>query len=93
MDERNHDMIHTFTQHIDNMFNPLIKNTNKSYQPLTHQMGRVVDFFGAPPVPPTPVPNVPRGANPPENKIAKNNQGLEGLDMVLVQGIKMLTKS
>jgi hypothetical protein len=32
------------------MFNPLIRDTNQSYQALTTQMGRIADFF-APPYP------------------------------------------
>lgn len=37
-------------QKIGIVFNPLIQNANNSYQMLTTQMGRIVDFFGAPPV-------------------------------------------
>lgn len=32
MDESNHDMINTLTQQMDIIFNPLIQNTNQSYQ-------------------------------------------------------------
>jgi len=32
------------------VFNPLIRDTNRSYQALTTQMGRIADFF-APPQP------------------------------------------
>ena len=32
------------------MFNLLIQNTTQSNQQLAHQMGRIADFFGAPPV-------------------------------------------
>ena len=69
MDESNQNMVHTITQHIGNVFTPLLENTTRSYQQLTHQMGRIADFLGAPPVPPTPVPNIPQGVNPPKNRI------------------------
>jgi len=40
----------TITQQIGTMFNPLIRDTNRSYQALTIQMERITDFF-APPQP------------------------------------------
>lgn len=48
IDDHNHDMVKMFTQQIGIMFNPLIQNTNLSYQQWAHQMSRIVDFFGAP---------------------------------------------
>ena len=50
MDESNHKMVNLLTQQIGTMFNPLIRDTNQSYQALTTQMGRIADFF-APPKP------------------------------------------
>jgi hypothetical protein len=38
------------------MFNPLIQQTHNSYQTLTNQMGRIADFFGAPPPQNRPMP-------------------------------------
>lgn len=38
MDESNHDMVNMLTQQIGTVFNPLIQNTNHSYQQLAHQM-------------------------------------------------------
>ncbi|KAK2375579.1 hypothetical protein QL285_076464 [Trifolium repens] len=49
MDESNHDMVNLLTQQIGTVFNPLIQNTNDSYQMLAYQMGRIADFFGTPP--------------------------------------------
>lgn len=48
MDESNYDMVNMLTQQTGTMFNPLIQNTNHSYQQLAHQMGRISDLFGAP---------------------------------------------
>ncbi|KAK2416752.1 hypothetical protein QL285_039119 [Trifolium repens] len=48
MDESNHDMVNLLTQQIGTVFNPLIQNTNDSYQMLAYQMGRIADFFGTP---------------------------------------------
>jgi hypothetical protein len=50
MDESNHEMVNLLTQQIGTMFNPLIRETNRSYQALTTQMGRITNFF-APPQP------------------------------------------
>jgi hypothetical protein len=35
MDESNHEMVNFLTQQIGTMFNPLIRDTNRSYQALT----------------------------------------------------------
>jgi hypothetical protein len=48
MDESNHEMVNLLTQQIDTMFNPLIRDTNRSYQALTTQMGRIANFFAPP---------------------------------------------
>lgn len=45
MDESNHEMVNMLTQQISTVFNPLIKNTNQSYQALATQMGRIAYFF------------------------------------------------
>ena len=58
MDESNHDMVNMLTQQIGTVFNPLIQNTNQSYQLLANQMGRIADFFGAPQVPHQQVPQI-----------------------------------
>lgn len=85
MDESDHDMVHTITQQIRNMFSPLMENKNRNYQQLAHQMGRIADFFNASPTPLTLAPNIPQGDNPSENRVVENNQGIKGLDIVLVQ--------
>lgn len=48
MDDSNHDMVNMLAQQSGIVFNPLIQNTNHNYQQLEHQMGRIVNFFGAP---------------------------------------------
>ena len=40
------------------MFNPLIRDTNRSYQALTTQMGRITDFFAPPQPVYQPVPQI-----------------------------------
>ncbi|PNX72540.1 hypothetical protein L195_g028433, partial [Trifolium pratense] len=52
MDESNHEMVNLLTRQIGTVFNPLIQNTNESYQMLAFQMSRIADFFGTPPPPP-----------------------------------------
>ena len=56
MDESNHEMVNLLTQQMGTVFNPLIRDTNQSYQALTTQMGRITDFF-APPQPVTEIQN------------------------------------
>src|ERR1044072_8094904 len=51
MDESNHEMVNTLTHQIGDVFNPLISNTNNTYQLLAQQMGRIAEFFGTPPPP------------------------------------------
>jgi len=48
MDESNHEMVNLLTQQISTVFNPLIRDTTRSYQALTTQMGRITDFFAPP---------------------------------------------
>jgi len=50
MDESNYEMINLLTQEIGTVFNPLIRDINRSYQDLTTQMGRTTYCF-APPQP------------------------------------------
>jgi len=45
MDGSNHDMVNMLTQQIGTIFNPLIQNTNQSYQALATQLGRIADLF------------------------------------------------
>jgi len=49
MEDTNDEMVNMLTQQIGTVFNPLIQQTHNSYQTLTDQMGRIADFFGAPP--------------------------------------------
>ncbi|CAJ2679325.1 unnamed protein product [Trifolium pratense] len=60
MDESNHEMVNLLTQQIGTVFNPLIQNTNESYQMLAFQMSRIADFFGTPPPPPRVNPITPQ---------------------------------
>jgi hypothetical protein len=50
MDESNHEMVNLLTQQIGTVFNPLIRDTSRSYQALTTQIERIADCF-APPQP------------------------------------------
>jgi len=47
-DESNHEMVNFLTQKIGTVFNPLIRDTNRSYQALTTQMGMITNFFAPP---------------------------------------------
>lgn len=47
MDENNHEMFNMLAQKIGIMFNPMIQNTNHSYQQLATKMPQIIDFFGA----------------------------------------------
>ncbi|PNX54523.1 hypothetical protein L195_g048143, partial [Trifolium pratense] len=60
MDESNHEMVNLLTQQIGTVFNPLIHNTNDSYQMVACQMSRIADFFGTPPPPPRVNPVTPQ---------------------------------
>jgi len=48
MDESNHEMVNMLTQQIGTVFNPLIWDTNRSYQALITQMRRISDLFAPP---------------------------------------------
>jgi len=48
MEETNQEMVNMVTQQIGTVINPLIQDSNKSYQALSVQMERMADFFGAP---------------------------------------------
>jgi len=48
MDESNHEMVNLLNQQIGTLFNPLIRDTNWSYQALTTQIGRIADFIAPP---------------------------------------------
>ncbi|KEH41558.1 hypothetical protein MTR_1g052285 [Medicago truncatula] len=48
MEETNHEMVNLVTQHVGTVINPLIGDTNNSYQPLSLQMERIANFLGAP---------------------------------------------
>jgi len=45
MDESNHEIVNLLTLQIGTVFNPLIRDTNWSYQALTTQMRRITYFF------------------------------------------------
>jgi len=55
MEERKHEMVNMVTQQIGKVINPLIRETNTSYQMLSAQIERIANYFGAPPVRNTPV--------------------------------------
>jgi hypothetical protein len=80
MDEANHDMANLVTQQMGAITNPLIRDTNNSYQALSAQMEWIADFFGAPAARSTPVtrnlnggsiepPTVSQNAQVPENQM------------------------
>jgi len=48
MEETNHEMVNMVTQQIGVVINPLIQDSNRSYQALFVQMEQMADFFGAP---------------------------------------------
>jgi len=56
MEDINHEMVNQLTQQIGTIINPLIRDTNNSYQALAAQMERIANFFGAPPTRNTQVP-------------------------------------
>ena len=49
MEESNHEMVNMVAQQIGTVINPLIRDTNTSYQMLSAQMERIANYFGAPP--------------------------------------------
>lgn len=48
MDDGNLKLVNTLTQQMGTIFNPLITNTNQTYELLENQMGRIADLFGTP---------------------------------------------
>lgn len=76
MDESNHEMVKMPTQQIGTVFNPLIHNTNQSYQLFTNQMGRITNFFGAPQAQAQPIPQIvqARPIRIPDNGVSRVNQ-------------------
>ena len=48
MEDSNHEMVNMVTQQIGTVINPLIRDTNSSYQALAAQVERIANFFGAP---------------------------------------------
>jgi len=62
MEESNHEMVNMVTQQIGTVINPLIRDTNTSYERLSAQMEHIANYFGAPPARNVPVPqetNIP----------------------------------
>jgi hypothetical protein len=51
MDDSNHEMVNQLTSQLGTVINPLIRDTNRSYEALATQMGRIADFFGGPQLP------------------------------------------
>jgi len=49
MEESNHEMVNMVTQLIGTIINPLIRDTNTSYERFSAQMERIANYFGAPP--------------------------------------------
>eukprot|EP00256_Glycine_max_P062132 XP_014631525.1 uncharacterized protein LOC106798860 [Glycine max] len=76
MDESNHDMVNMLTQQIGTVINPLIQNTNDSYQMLTNQISRIADFFGAPPIQQPPIRQIQIQA-PVQEIQMPNNPGMQ----------------
>jgi len=66
MEDSNHEMVNQLTQQIGTIINPLIRDTNNSYQALSAQMEQIAKFFRAPPVRNT---SVPQNQNAREAKI------------------------
>ena len=56
MEESNHEMVNMVTQQIGTVINPLIRDTNTSYERLSAQMERMANYFDAPPARNMPVP-------------------------------------
>jgi len=78
MEDSNHEMVNQVTQQIGTIINPLIRDTNNSYQALFAQMERIANFFGAPPTRNVPVPQnqnaraIEIPAERPENQMPRN---------------------
>ena len=48
MDESNMQMVHTLSQTMGEIFQPLIQNTTQTNQMMTAQMARIAEFMGMP---------------------------------------------
>lgn len=77
MDKSNNEIINMLNQQIGTVFNTLIQNTNKSYELLAKQMGRIDYLFGAPRAQARPTPRISnsRKVETPDNGKAHVNQG------------------
>jgi len=75
MEDCNHEMVNMLTQQIRTVFNPFIRETHNSYLTLFDQMGRIADFFGAPPARNTPTPQN-QNPRPIEGYIDRPNGGI-----------------
>src|ERR1044072_5200900 len=67
-------MVNSLNKEIGDVFNPLINNTNNSYQLLAQQMGRIAEFFGTPPPPNYTIPQIHPLVNQPN--VGVQNQGI-----------------
>src|ERR1044072_4044030 len=67
-------MVNSLNKEIGDVFNPLINNTNNSYQLLAQQMGRIAEFFGTPPPPNYTIPQIHPLVNQPN--VGVLNQGI-----------------
>lgn len=82
MDESNHDMVNMLTRQIGAVFNPMIQNTNHSYQTLATQMGRIIDLFS----PVQPQNNRPLGIGDGANN--RGNQGQQPVEQSATGTVK-----
>lgn len=83
--ESNYEMVNMLTQQIIIVFHPLIQNTTQSYQQLARQMGRIIDFCGAPEALVIPLPNNQVHIEQPLPSVVEGNQGQNGPEVVFVQ--------
>jgi len=74
MEDSNHEMVNMLTPQIGTIFNPLIRDTHSSYLALSNQMGRIIDFFGAPPRRNVQIPQV-QNHRPAEMHVNRPNAG------------------
>lgn len=58
MDESNLELVNSLAQQMEIIFNPLITNTNQTYELLANQMGRITGFFGTLQIPPRLTPQI-----------------------------------
>lgn len=82
INESNLELVNTITQKMGTIFNPLITNTNQTYDLLANQMRWIDDFFGTPHIPSRPTPQISNEGyvEMPENGLVQanvsQNQGL-----------------